>query len=181
MIYNEDYISMDVYSDILNDHTNCIYINSVFLPLKQMSSRKKGKFFERIVREWFTKKLGFDVSDPKSSNHDFVLDELKIEVKGSFLWEGSQGFKFQQIRVNQDYDLIVFVSVYPDHIQIHACTKETVKQNLEIQDGSGKWLYQQHGGKAGKGDVLWWSGFPSTTSWMNQIRTKEDFLSLIGA
>jgi hypothetical protein len=177
MISHTDFSKMKVCSDILMDKTKCVYSDSVFLPLKSLSSRKKGKYFESIVKEWLTN-LGMQVSKSKSSDHDCVVEGLKIEIKGSFLWEGTSGFKFQQIRTKQDYDIIFFVSVYPSHVEIHGCSKNIIKEQLEIKDTKGRYIYQQHGGKRGNGNLFWWSGYPNKTYWMKKITSKSSFSKL---
>lgn len=178
MITGNEFSKMRVCSDILTDRTKCVYSDSVFLPLKSLSSRKKGKYFESIVKEWLTN-LGIEVCKSKSSDYDCLVEGLKVEIKGSFLWEGTSGFKFQQIRTKQNYDMIVFVSVYPSHIEIHGCSKNTAKHHLEVKDSSGKYVYQQHGGKRGTGSLFWWSGYPDKTSWMTKITSKSSFANLM--
>ena len=179
MISQEHFRQTKLYSDIIKDKSVCPYSNSAFSPLKSMSSRKKGKYFESIVKDYLHG-LGFAVSKGLSSNHDFIVDQIKVEVKGSFLWEGNKGFKFQQIRTTQDYDIIVFVSVFPDRVEFHACSKAVSKKNLEVQDDDGYWIHNQHGGKKVNSQAFQIFGYPTKIDWMKNFQSKQDFINLLG-
>ena len=50
-----------------------------------MSSKKKGKFFERMYQEYMEGK-GNKVEKPENSDHDRKVNNVKKEIKGSFLW-----------------------------------------------------------------------------------------------
>lgn len=180
MITEEQFKQTKLYFDILKDKSICIYQKSAFAPLKSMSSRKKGKYFESISKDYLNS-LGFTISKSISSDHDFFAEKIKIEVKGSFLWEGNKGFKFQQIRTNQDYDILMFVSVFPERIEFHACSKATSKQYLEVQDDNGKWIHNQHGGNKTNSGAFLISGYPNEIAWMKRIETEQDLISLLGA
>jgi hypothetical protein len=131
----------------LNEKTECPYTNSPFEIYKNLSSKKKGKYFELIVKEYLCNK-GYKISKAFTPDHDCVVDgSLKLEVKGSLLWGTGTHFKWQQIRTNQDYDVICFLAVYPDGIKLFAATKEVAIKELVFQDEQGFWPYNQHGGK----------------------------------
>ena len=181
MITANTFSQMDAFHQISNEKQKSFYSNSIFLPLKELSSRKKGMYFEHIFKEW-AKGCGLLVEKPQSSNHDCILEGKKVEIKGSFLWEDINTFKWQQIRTRQDYDILILMSIYPDRIEIHGCSKKESIENLEIKDQNGNWIYQQHGGKNKSVDnpVLWFStDNPNKVGWIKRIANKEDFLSLL--
>lgn len=140
------------------------YQDSEFLVYKQMSSKKKGKYFELIVEE-FLRAKGYIVSKSLNSDHDRVVNGKKLEIKGSLLWGTGTHFRWQQIRTNQDYDIICFVAIYPDKIELFGSTKEIVKEKLEIQDEQGNWVYNQHGGKKVNSGTFVIDGMPSDFNW----------------
>lgn len=140
------------------------YQDSEFLVYKQMSSKKKGKYFELIVEE-FLRNKGYIVSKSLNSDHDRVVNGKKLEIKGSLLWGSGTHFRWQQIRTNQDYDIICFVAIYPDRIELFGSTKEIVKEKLEIQDEQGNWIYNQHGGKKVNSGTFVIDGMPSDFNW----------------
>ena len=125
----------------------CHYRNSAFQIYKHMSSKKKGAAFEAIVQEYCTQ-LGYTVTKPENSDHDRIINGKKVEIKGSMLWSGTNThFRWQQLRPAQDYDVVVFLAIFPDRIEFYGATKDDVKNNLEVQNENGEWLYNQHGGK----------------------------------
>jgi hypothetical protein len=146
MIFGSDIIVYKSYAKAtgISSHIDP-YINSVFLPLKIMSSRTKGAVSEQIFEEYATKH-GLIVTKASNSNHDRTINGIKIEIKCSFIWKDGK-FRFQQIRTDQDYDIMVFMSVFPDRIEFHQANKQTIKENLEKQDADGSWHQNQHGGK----------------------------------
>ena len=155
-----DYINTDVFQSITDDIEKDIYIGSVFLPLKNLSSKKKGAMFEKLYHE-FKLSQGCVVTKPINSDHDRIVDGVKVEIKGSFLWGDGSHFRWQQIRTNQDYDVVVFIAVYPDRIEFYQADKQTIKDNIEVQDSEGKWIYNQHGGQRVNSGCFCIDGFPS--------------------
>lgn len=135
-----------------NDYANlrCPYENSPLKIYKDMSSKRKGAAFEKIFEEYM-KSFGFEMRKNYSSDHDrvFVVDgkEIKFEIKGSTLWgEDGTSMKFQQIRVDQDYDIMLFMAILPDCIEFYYADKKTVAEFVDVQDERGRWIYNQHGG-----------------------------------
>ena len=146
-ISSTDIGSFRCHSQALNEKTECPYSGTSFEVYKNLSSKKKGKYFELIVKEYLRSK-GYKISKPFTTDHDVVVnDTLKLEVKGSLLWGTGTHFKWQQIRTNQDYDVICFLAVYPDGIKLFGATKQNVIKALVFQDEQGFWPYNQHGGK----------------------------------
>lgn len=180
MIHLNEYMEMPVFKSVEAENYSCPYAirQSPLLPLKALSSRKKGKHFESIVKQWLSKN-GLVVTKGTSTDHDFIVNGLKVEVKGSFLWgQGDQGYKFQQIRTSQDYDIIIFLALHPSGIFIYGCTAAAAKENLEIQDERGCWIHNQHGGNKVNSGTFQVFGFPVQWKWMKPINSVEDFLAL---
>jgi len=167
-IQAEQIKKLNVWNTIQNQNKNDLYADSDFLVLKQLSSKKKGKYFEDIVKEYFYSN-GYDVKKSESSDHDVIINGLKVEIKGSFLWGLGTHFRWQQIRVNQDYDVICFLAIYPTHVELYGATKEDCKKHLEVQDSRGYWIYNQHGGKRVNSGTFVIDGFPSDFSWFRNL------------
>ena len=60
-----------------------------FLHLKQMAPKQKGSRFEKITRAILGSYYPNSVSDPLNTNHDFIFQGKKIEVKGSCVTSGT--------------------------------------------------------------------------------------------
>jgi hypothetical protein len=118
---------------------------------------------------------GHTVLKPKSTEHDRIIklngsdEEIKIEIKGSFLWGTGTHFRYQQIRTHQDYDYIVFLAVYPENIKLYVASKEVAKNALEVQDENGKWIHNQHGGKDVNSGTFFIDCIPSEIDWIEDL------------
>ena len=141
------------------------YDHSPFLPLKKLSSRKKGAEAEHILSEHMTK-AGHTVKKARCSDYDRVVNGLRVEVKSSFLWAGADSFRWQQIRADQAYDYIVFMAFYPDRVEFWAATSADVKKFLQTQDANGFWQHNQHGGKTVDSGTYFIDGLPEQFPWM---------------
>ena len=169
MIFAEEINAYQCYIDALNEKNTDPYKNSPFRVYKEMSSKKKGKYFELIVQEYL-RKQGYKVGKACNSDHDRIInDHIKLEIKGSLLWGDGTHFRWQQIRTNQDYDIICFVAVYPEVIQFYAATKYEVKSIVEVQDENGYWIYNQHGGKTVNSGTFFLDGMPKDFSWFSSL------------
>lgn len=151
-----------------------IYENSVFGTIKNLSSRSKGSAFEKIVEEYLVG-LGCKKLRNENSGHDriFVINDrpVKIEIKGSTIWgEKLSGImKWQQIRTSQDYDVIVFLAMLPDRIDLYWSTKSEVTAFVEQQSPDGKWKYNQHGGNKVNSGTFAINGRPEDFPFMKPI------------
>lgn len=169
MIFAEEINSYQCHIDALIEQNNDPYKNSPFRIYKQMSSKRKGKYFEKIVHEYLQKQ-GYNVDKAVNSDHDRVINDLiKLEIKGSLLWGDGTHFRWQQIRPSQDYDIICFVAVYPEAIRFYAATKYEVKSIVEAQDENGHWIYNQHGGKTMNSGTFFLDGMPEDFSWFSSL------------
>lgn len=128
----------------------CPYEGSPLKIYKDMSSKRKGAAFEAIFEEWM-KNMGYEMKKNYSSDHDRVFaingKEIKFEIKGSTLWgEDGTSMKWQQIRVDQDYDYVCFMAILPEGIEFYFADKATIAKFVDVQDDKGRWIYNQHGG-----------------------------------
>lgn len=144
------------------------YKNSPLLPLKKLSSRKKHAEFERIF-DHHARATGYAVTGADSSNDDRRADSHRIEVRGSFQWAGSGQFRWQQIRVDQEYDYVVFLACYPDRVEFYACTHETAKRELQKQNAAGDWVHNQHGGPSTDSGTYFIDGSPADFPWLQPL------------
>mgnify|MGYP003346015513 FL=1 len=117
------------------------YENSIFKHIRYLPPRTKGSFFEKLSKNIF-QKLSFQIDKPQSSDHDMIVNNRKIEVKGSTLGMNKNTFSFLQIRPDQDYEVIIFVMAYPKELKILEMTKKDVIKNIE-----NNVFKKQHGGK----------------------------------
>lgn len=151
------------------------YANSPFKPLKSLASRTKGAAFERIISEILTDQ-GHEVLPPQSSEYDRLVDGKRVEIKGSFLWGNRGYFRWQQIRANQEYDAILFLSFYPDYLDVHFATKEVAIQNLSAADSEGRYPHNQHGGMTQDSGTYYMQGVPEDFPWLTPFTAETKFI-----
>jgi hypothetical protein len=169
MILAEEIESFQCHSDALGEKDIDPYKKSPFRVYKEMSSKKKGKYFELIVQEYLQKQ-GYKVGKAVNSDHDRVINHfIKLEIKGSLLWGEGTHFRWQQIRTNQDYDVICFVAIYPEVIRLYGATKDVVKSRVEVQDHNGCWIHNQHGGKKVNSGTFVLDGMPEDFNWFSSL------------
>ena len=157
------------HDDAINARDIDPYNGSPFKVYKEMSSKRKGKYFELLFEE-YADNMGWKVEDPDNSNHDTKINGKKVEIKGSLLWgsDGSQ-FRWQQIRPAQDYDVIVFIAIYPDRIEFHGASKEDVSDFVQTPDKDGNYIHNQHGGKTVNSGTFFLDGFPEDYKFMTSL------------
>lgn len=168
MLNANDFSNYQTYAEIVADQAKDPYVDSPFKVLKDLSSKKKGKFFERIYSEYMSN-LGCRVEKARNSDHDRTVNGRKKEIKGSFLWGDGTHFRWQQIRPDQDYDDVVFIAIYPDRIEFYEADKDVVREAVEVQDHHGNWVYNQHGGKRVNSGTFFLDGFPSDFPWLKEL------------
>lgn len=151
------------------------YINSPFLPLKRLSSRKKGAKMEAVAED-VLKYYNQHVERSGNSDWDRTINGHKVEIKGSFLWDVTNKFKWQQIRQNQDYEYLLFMAFYPDRLEMYVASKEVAMKHLAVQDDKGQWTHNQHGGKKVKtADTFALTGLPEDFDWFTPIHLSPIF------
>lgn len=160
--------SYQTHDDALHDRDVDPYIGSPFLIYKEMSSKRKGKFFEELVSE-YCEQLGFVVTRPKKSEYDRIINGRRCEIKGSMLWGQGDQFRWQQIRVGQDYDVIIFLAMYPDRVDMYSSSKNEVEEYVTTQDENGHWKHNQHGGKTVNSGTFFLDGFPQDFPFMKSL------------
>ena len=161
------FLETDVFQELLDAHSKDPYAHSRFKMLKDLSSKKKGALFEKLYSEYKLSQ-GVSVTKPSNSNHDRIVGGKKVEIKGSFLWGEGTHFRWQQIRPSQDYEIIVFVAIYPDRVEFYQADKETARTHLEVQDSQGNWIHNQHGGKTTNSGCFFIDGLPENFSWFEK-------------
>lgn len=139
--------------------SNSPWNGSPFEWLKSIpSSRTRGKAFEDLLAGWCADR-GMTVAPSPDSQADRIIDGVRVEVKGSTLWQNG-GYKFQQIR-DQNYRIIVCLGISPFDAHCWAIPKATVMRWW--QEGR---ISSQHGG-AGGNDTAWLSVDPSAApAWL---------------
>lgn len=166
MITAQEFTNSSIYRNLLNKK-NDPYKDSPFYEVKILSSRSKGSIFEKITKDHLQNKFGLNISKAKSSEHDTIANDVKIEIKGSTGWVNGKGeithFRWQQIRLAQDYDIIIFLAMYPDVIKFYYATKKDIVDNI----GSKK--FNQHGGNSVDSGTRSIDGFPKDFPWMKEI------------
>ena len=145
----EDWIeNYSIYDDVINNRDIDPYSDSKFRPIKNLTSNRKGRFFEQLTEDYVTE-FGWKVSKPKNTEHDTIINGKKVEIKGSFRWvvDGKlTHYCWQQIRPSHDYDYMVFLAVDPRKCEFYCGTKQEVTDFVTIQDSNGNYPYNQHGG-----------------------------------
>lgn len=135
------------------------YDNSVFVHIKAMAAKQKGKYYE-LMTENILQKMEFSVEKPKSTDYDRIVNGQRSEIKGSCLMKNTDKFTFLQIRPNQDYDQLIFSMFYPNGVYLMVMDKKTIQKNVD--NGTFK---KQHGGKKGDGLTYLYYG--------NEVTLKE--------
>ena len=171
-IIQEDWIkNYFSYDNIINNRDIDPYADSQFKPIKDMTSKRKGRFFELLTEE-YVENYGWEVSKPKNSDHDTIINGKKVEIKGSFRWvvDGElKHYRWQQIRPSQDYDYIVFLAVDPKNIRFYCASKQEVSDFVTIQDSNGNFPYNQHGGMTVNSGCFRIDGFPEDFPFMRDL------------
>lgn len=130
------------------------YYNSPFRKLRLIPSVKaKGTRYEelcQIVYETYGKVV--ERAPKKVKDFDRNVDGVRVEIKGASLVNGTNNFIFNQIRPNQQYDVIHFACFYPLKIVILELTKNEIIDLINNNQMRG-----QHGGKNVDSGTYSWS------------------------
>lgn len=168
--------SLDSLQKIKELIDNDPYADSPFRELKALSSKRKGAWFERIV-ESILRSKGYIVEKPSHTDHDRIVNGLKMEIKGSFMWGSSEGFRWQQIRSNQDYDFICFLAVYPYSLDLKGAPKSVVLKEVATPTGEGLYIHNQHGGKTKNSGTYFIQGPIKDFPWLEEVEDVIERLS----
>ena len=160
------------YAEYNQDVDTDPYLNSPVKLFKDMSSKKKGAAFERLVQEILTEK-GHSVQKPKgTTEYDRLVNNKRFEIKGSLGWVTDgviSHYRFQQIRRGQEYDIVLFLFLTPDEIILKGCTKEVAMTHLDYQDENGFYPHNQHGGKTKNSGTFCVDTMPGDLDWLVDI------------
>ena len=103
--------------------------------IRSLPPRTKGKYGEDLVAEILSSHY-IDIMKSNNSKYDFKIsyDDSKtsnVEIKTSFLWATTQEYqyKFQQIRLINDYDLVLCLGISKDDIKLYPFTKKDLTVN----------------------------------------------------
>ena len=168
MITPQEYVKYKCVAKIEKKASKDPYFGTPFYGARCLSSRSKGAFFEKLTKEYLQNMFRFEITKPKSSQHDAIVNDVKIEIKGSTLWVDKKGktthFRWQQIRTAQDYLIMIFLAMYPDKVKFYYATKQDLLDNLDPL------IYNQHGGKGVNSGTMSIDGYPENFSWMKEIK-----------
>lgn len=130
------------------------WLSGPFYNLKMLSAKTKGKRFEQIAQYIFEQK-GLIVEKASNTDHDRIVSEKKLEVKGSTITKGSDDcFSFLQIRPDQDYDFLVLETFWFDGtIKFFKLSKEIVLNMIDTN-----LFKKQHGGNKAESRTFCYNG-----------------------
>ena len=171
-ISSEDFSNLSCINELNMGTKKDPYIGTPFYTLKCTGSRKKGAEIEKIYQE-VLESAGYKVRKPRTSEYDRLIQKdgktLKVEIKGSFGWLDKEGkithFRWQQIR-DQDYDIVAFIAIYPERVELYYAKKEDVMAYVGRQNPNGSYPHNQHGGKWADSGTYLLDGFPSDFPFM---------------
>jgi len=88
-----------------------MWLGSPFYWISILPSRRKGMIGEKILKQQAELEK-ISTKKAKSSDYDLLINNIKVEVKLSLLWEAGT-YVFQQIR-DQGYDVVACIALHPD-------------------------------------------------------------------
>lgn len=136
---------------------------SPFAWIKTRPSRQVGAIGEKLIAGWLATR-GFNVNRSGDTDADRIIENKRIEIKFSTLWQNG-GYKFQQIR-DQNYDLLICLGVSPFNAHCWVIPKPDVMRLWTIE----KKITGQHTGASG-----------SDTAWLGfQVQSPPEWLSAYG-
>ncbi len=126
-----------------------IWAGSPFEWVLKLPSASKGKLGKRLVYQWCALK-GLSVDSSPDSDADMLINNHRVEIKFSTLWEAGI-YKFQQVR-DQNYEYAVCLGISPFEAHCWVVSKAILKKNVIGHMG-------QHTGSAGQ-ETAWFSVNP---------------------
>lgn len=107
------------------------------LKLVKLGNRQFGCCIEKIIREMLR------MNTSKDTTCDGLFYNIRIEIKASRYWIGQSkpDFKWQHIEPNHKFDLIIFVAVMCQKIDLYVLSYnkvlELIQQNIIRKQGGG--------------------------------------------
>ena len=126
---------------------NSRWAGSPFAWIKSRPSRQIGAIGEKLIAGWLAAR-GFNVTRSPDSDADRIVEDKRVEIKFSTLWENGS-YKFQQLR-DQNYDFAICLGVSPFDAHCWVIPKNEI---LRLWQKEGL-IQSQHGGRDGT-DTAW--------------------------
>lgn len=120
---------------------------SPFAWIRTRPSRQVGAIGEKLVAGWLAAR-GFDVARSGDSDADRIVENCRVEIKFSTLWQNGC-YKFQQIR-DQHYDFAICIGISPFEAHGWVIPKSDLIRLWKVEHK----IASQHGG-AGGDDTAW--------------------------
>jgi hypothetical protein len=118
----------------------------------------KGKLGAQLIKQWCSLK-GLSINTSPDSQADLLINDHRVEVKFSTLWQ-SGIYKFQQIR-DQNYEYMVCLGISPHDAHCWVISKATLEEHVIGHMG-------QHTGRGGR-ETFWLSVNPnSVPGWLEE-------------
>jgi hypothetical protein len=121
-----------------------------------LPSGSKGKLGKRLVYQWCAIK-GLSIGTSPDSEADMLINNHRVEIKFSTLWQEGI-YNFQQIR-EQNYEYAICLGISPFEAHCWVVSKKILRKNVIGHLG-------QHTGSGGK-ETAWFSVNPkSPPDWL---------------
>lgn len=141
---------------------NCVDLweGTVFEGYSLLNNKHKGKYGESITAD-IMRALGYDVQQPLSSDHDWIINDIKTEVKFSLAQSDqttrrikTDVFTLNHAASHKDWNRLIFIGINPNgNHRMFWFAKDVFKSTL-----IKAFFSRQQGGKTGKNDDYICSG-----------------------
>jgi len=127
---------------------NRIWNTVPFLWVYEASLRQQETIGKQLLAGWCAAK-GLNVQRSTDAEADRIIENRRVEIKFSTLWEfGFYNFKFQQLR-HQNYDYAICLGISPFDAACWVLSKKILRSHVLGHT-------PQHAGRSGK-DTFWLS------------------------
>jgi hypothetical protein len=119
----------DLALELANGYENNSYNHfrgSPFFNLIIQPPATKGKIGETLIKN-YCQREGIECGKASTTHYDLVINGLAIEMKTSFI-NGDNKLVFQQIRINHEWDFVIFLGFYPDNVKVWCLSKSYVTE-----------------------------------------------------
>ncbi len=144
----------DAYSEAKLKHEAKLknpYVKTKLETIYGLSGPSKSSVMKKILQEYLSDKKGMAVKWTAWRKYIYITlpngKEYKGVVKSSFLWgdNGENGMRWQQIRTNEEYGIIIFVAIFPKGVKFRYASLEDFKIDDHRQIQHGKETSMIHG------------------------------------